>query len=290
MNRNSDNVSPIRPVTGPRSLTRLLSLFPALAAVPDGLTLAQLNATLKSPKSSLLNLLRPLVADGYLVCDNGRYRLGASIFRLAANIMAVWNFSGTLRPHLETLAQLSQESVYVGILEPAHRTIVYVDAIESPHSVRFSVPIGAERPLYNTAAGRVLLAYADPAWLDQYLKTTKLQAVTKNTISTRTDLLAELSKVRDTRVSVSLGELFAESAAIASPVFGANGKVMAAIAIGAPVVRLLPRLDELRPIISQIAARASGGTRTDLPAFGSRAAFAAQPGVSTVQPRRLDKK
>ena len=276
MKRSSSKVTPIRPVTGPRSLTRLLNLFPALAAVPKGLTLAQLNATLNSPKSSLLNLLRPLVADGYLVCDNGRYRLGSSIFRLAANIMSVWNFSGTLRPHLESLALLSRESVYVGILEPAHRTIVYVDAIESPHSVRFSVPVGAERSLYNTAAGRVLLAYAEPAWLNQYLKTTKLQAVTKSTIATRTDLLAELTKVRDTRVSVSLGELFAESAAIAAPVFGTNGKIIAAIAIGAPLVRLLPRLEELKPMISQIAARASGGTRADSPALGSRAAFAAQ--------------
>jgi len=58
-----------RKVTGPRSLMRLLGLFDALAKSKEGLTLADLNTELSSPKSSLLNLLRPLVASGYLNSD-----------------------------------------------------------------------------------------------------------------------------------------------------------------------------------------------------------------------------
>ena len=42
---------------GPRSLTRLLGLFAALARSSDGMSLADLNVVLESPKSSLLNLL-----------------------------------------------------------------------------------------------------------------------------------------------------------------------------------------------------------------------------------------
>ena len=43
-------------------------------------------------------------------------------------------------------------------------------ATATPRSVwlRFSVPIGAVRPLYATAAGRVLLAFVEPAWLEEY--------------------------------------------------------------------------------------------------------------------------
>lgn len=250
-----------RDVTGPRSLTRLLGLFDALAAAKEGLSLAELNTALRSPKSSLLNLLRPLVSDGYLNYENGRYRLGTSIFRLAGSIMSVWNFSSAYRPYLRELAQRSQESVYMGVLDRAHKTICYVDAIESPQSVRFSVPIGAVRPLYSTAAGRVLLAFVDNAWLEDYLRTTKLEAITPRTISTRSALRDELARIRQTLVSVSLGELFPESAAISSPVFGADGKIVGAIAIGAPVSRLEPRLAELRPIITEFAARASGSRR-----------------------------
>ncbi|MGE3759637.1 MAG: helix-turn-helix domain-containing protein, partial [Pseudobdellovibrionaceae bacterium] len=49
----------------PRSLARVLGLFDAIAHAGDGLTLARLSVELKSPKSSLLTLLRPLVAKGY---------------------------------------------------------------------------------------------------------------------------------------------------------------------------------------------------------------------------------
>jgi DNA-binding IclR family transcriptional regulator len=249
-------------VTGPRSLTRLLGLFDVLAKSKDGLTLAELNQALKSPKSSLLNLLRPLVVDGYLSCDNGRYRLGPSVFRLAANIMSVWNFSSTMRPFLEELAERSRESVYIGVLDTVGSVITYVDAIESPQSVRFSVPVGAARPLYSTAAGRVLLAFGDPEWVEDYLRNTRIAAYTPHTVGSRKALREELEKIRRTRISISMGETFAESGAIAAPVFGAEGKLIAAIAIGAPVTRLEPRIDELRPIITDVAARASGSTRS----------------------------
>jgi IclR family acetate operon transcriptional repressor len=258
MPNNSSSRTPARENTGPRSLTRLLGLFDALAKSSNGLTLAELNSLLESPKSSLLNLLRPLVAEGYLNHENGRYRLGPTIFRLAGNIMAVWNFSNVIRPYLEELAHRSHESVYVGVLDRAGKTITYVDSIDSPHAVRYSVPVGAVRPLYCTAAGRVLLAFADQEFQDEYLRATKLEAQTERTLTTRKGLRAELDKVVSTRVSVSIGEMFPESAAIAAPIFGANGKLVAAMAIGGPSQRLQPKLDVLIPIIADVATRASG--------------------------------
>lgn len=247
-----------RDVAGPRSLTRLLGLFDALARTSEGLTLAELNAALKSPKSSLLNLLRPLVADGYLTHDSGHYRLGPAIFRLASSIMSVWNFSKVVRPYLEELSARSRETVYLGVLDRETQQITYVDSIDATHLVRYSVPVGAARPLYCTAAGRVLLAFASPDFQDEYLRTTRLEARTPRTISTRKALVDELHRILTTRISTSIGEMFPEAAAIAAPIFGADGKVIAAMAIGAPAERIQPRLAELRPIITDVAARASG--------------------------------
>lgn len=239
---------------------RLLRLFDALAKSKDGLSLAALNMELNSPKSSLLNLLRPLVADGFLTYDSGQYRLGPAIFRLSANIMSAWNLTSTLRPYLEELAQRARESVYLGVLDKIGKVITYVDAIESPHSVRFVVPIGGVRPLYSTAAGRVLLAYADEKFQEEYFRTVKMEQLTPRTLSGRKAVKEELQRIRKTRISVSLGEMFPESAAISSPIFGAEGVAIAALAIGAPTERLNPRLAELRPVIFEVAARASGGS------------------------------
>jgi len=261
---------------GPRSLMRLLRLFDTLAKAPkDGLGLAELNQVLESPKSSLLNLLRPLVATGYLNLDSGRYKLGPSIFRLAGTIMSVWNFSNAVRPFLEELAVRSRESVYLGVLDRAGKVITYVDAIDSPHSVRYSVPVGAVRPLYCTGAGRVLLAFADKAWQDDYISTTKLVARTPRTISTQKALREELERVRRTGISVSIGEMFPEAAGISSPVFGADGTIAAAIAVGGPTERVQSRIDELRLIVTDVAARASG-----------REWEVSQPVVPAVAPQR----
>lgn len=246
--------------TGPLALSRLLGLIDALAISRDGLTLSQLNEKLQSPRSSLMNLLRPMVVDGYLACDHGRYRLGTAIFRLAGNVMSVWNFSSTLRPYLNELAQRCEESVYLGVLDKVGSVITYVDAVDSPNPVRFSVPVGAVRPLYSTAAGRVLLAFADHDWVEYYLKHTKLKAYSPYTVTSLRALRDEIARVRESRVAVSMGETFPESGALAAPIFGADGKLIAAIAIGAPVSRLEPRLDELKPIIGDIAVRASGST------------------------------
>jgi DNA-binding IclR family transcriptional regulator len=248
-------------VTGPRSLTRLLGLFDVLANSKDGMTLADLNLALQSPKSSLLNLLRPLVVDGYLTSDSGRYRLGSSIFRLAANITSAWSFSSVLRPYLDELAQLCEESVYLGVLDKLGNAVTYVDSIDSPKTVRLSVPIGAARPLFSTAAGRVLLAFGEEGWAEVYLRNLKLTAYTPYTVSSRKALREELDKIKRTRVAVSMGETFPEAGAVAAPIFGPAGNLIAAIAIGAPVSRLEPRLAELRPIIIDVAARASGSAR-----------------------------
>ena len=294
MPKNTSGRPPAREVTGPRSLTRLLGLFDALAKSSNGLTLAELNSLLESPKSSLLNLLRPLVAEGYLNHENGRYRLGPTIFRLAGNIMSVWNFSNVIRPYLEELAQRSHESVYIGVLDRANKAITYVDSIDSPHAVRYSVPIGGVRPLYCTAAGRILLAFADEEFQEEYLRTTKLEALTERTLTTRKGLRAELDKVIRTRVSVSIGEMFPESAAIAAPIFGANGKIVAAMAVGAPSQRLQPKLDVLMPIIADVATRASGiaargaaqaDAQLDPVVAGVSAGTAAKAVVSAPRPR-----
>jgi DNA-binding IclR family transcriptional regulator len=154
--------------------------------------------------------------------------------------------------------------VYIGVLDTVGNVITYVDAIESAKAVRFSVPVGAARPLYSTAAGRVLLAFGDPEWVEEYLRNTKIAAYTPYTISSRKALRDELDKIRKTRISISMGETFPESGAIAAPIFGGDGKLLAAIAIGAPVSRLESRIAELTPVITDIAGRASGSTRSML--------------------------
>ncbi len=247
-----------REMGGPRSLTRLLGLFDALAKKSDGLTLADLNGVLESPKSSLLNLLRPLVVEGYLTHTQGMYRLGPTAFRLAATMMSAWNFPKMARPYLEELAARSKETVYIGVLDRTAQVITYIDAIESAHSVRYAITVGMSRPLYCTAAGRVLLTFADEKFRESYLRSAKLVRQTPETMTDRKELLKEFDRIRRTGVAASVNQLFEGSAGLSAPIYGAEGQVIAAIAIGAPAERFESEQTKLREIILDVARKLSG--------------------------------
>ncbi len=237
---------------------RVLGLFNVIAQAGDGVTLASLSKELQSPKSSLLTLLRPLVGKGYLQHEGGMYRLGPSIFRLAAVIMASRSFPKLIRPFMQELVDRSHESVYLAVLDRQGRCVTYVEGIESPRAVRYMAPLGAPRPLYCSAAGRLLLAFEDEAWREQYVKTVQFKAVTERTLTSRVELRTELEKIRRTGIAVSLGEAVPGAAGLAAPVFDTSGKAVAALLIGAPVDRFEHELPELRKHIKEVAANASG--------------------------------
>lgn len=244
--------------TGPRSLTRLLGLFDILASEPDGMTLAELSEKLSSPKSSMLNLFRPLVTEGFLTHEHNAYKLGPAIFRLSSKIISVWNFSGLIHQYLEELSRACGESVFVGVLDKELGLITYTDSIDSLKSVRFSISVGTSRPLYCTAAGRILLTYADRDWVKDYLAEVKLEKLTPNTVANRRDLRKKLDEIRDQGFAVCFRELFEESGGAAAPVFGADGKLAAALGVGAPADRLKAKLPEITSALKEIAAKASG--------------------------------
>lgn len=244
--------------TSPRSLTRVLGLFGAIARTADGMTLARLSAELESPKSSLLTLLRPLVAKGYLTHEGGLYRLGPAIFRLAGDILSTRSFPRLIRPFMRQLVERSQESVYLAVIDKGARCVTYVEGVESPQAVRYMAPLGAPRPLYCSAAGRLLLAYADERWRDDYVRTAQLKAVTEHTLTNRAQLRKELESIRKTGLAISIGEAVPGAAGLAAPVFDADGKAAAALLIGAPVDRFKRELPALRKLMKEIATQASG--------------------------------
>ena len=242
----------------PRSLMRLLGLFAAIAKTESGLTLARLSAVLDSPKSSLLTLLRPLVAKGFLIHEGGVYRLGAAIFRLASDILSTRNFPKLVRPFMEELVARSQETVFLAVIDRDGGKVAYVEGIDSPQPVRYTTPVGSARPLYCSAAGKLLLAFQDYAWRAQYLRTVKLKPMTPRTVTSRTALRKELEKIRRTGVAISIGEAIPGAAGIAAPIFSADKSVAAALLIGAPVDRFQREQAKLRGLVKEVAAKASG--------------------------------
>lgn len=244
--------------SGPRAMSRVLKLMSVLAKAPEGLSLSDLAAALDTAKSTMLASLKPLAADDFLVVEGSLYRLGPRAFRLAAEIGSAWSLPRTLRGYLRALADRSGESAGLAVLDLEMRRSVYVDVIESARPVRYALKIGMSGPLHSTAAGRVLLAHQPKDYQDAFFKSGKLSAITSRTTTDVKTLMAQLDVVRRDGYWLSIGETIEDSGAIAAPVFGPNGDVLAALTIGAPSDRMQANLEVLREALLEIAAHASG--------------------------------
>ncbi|UUX97343.1 IclR family transcriptional regulator [Aquabacterium sp. J223] len=228
---------PVALDTGPRSLIRTLRILEQLAAVPQGATLAMLSVELQSPKSSLLGLLRPLCSYGYIVNTEGRYVLGPAAYRLGLSIMPTVSISRIATPIMRELVDRCGETVLVAVMDREAGTAVYVEKIESTQSIRYSVAIGTARPLYCSAAGRVLLAHSDEEYIERYLRRAPFTPLTPQTLTRAADLRRLLPQVREQGLSITIGEVSSDVAGFAAPIFDHQGRVIAALAMAAPVSR-----------------------------------------------------
>jgi len=243
--------------SGPRSLMRVLRTFSLLSNAPQGVSLSELTAALDTPKSSMLNLVRPLVADGYLVNEAGSYRLGPAVFRMSAAVVSSWNFSKTIRPFMEELSQRTEETVLLGVANQEAGVLTYLEIIDSPHPVRYHLPAGTTRPLYASSAGRILLAYAEPAWLDDYLGSLVIKSKTARPI-TKTWLRKQLATIREEGIEWAIDLYLAGLASVAAPVLDRGGRCIASLSIAGPSDRFRSDLAKLTSIVQEVAARASG--------------------------------
>lgn len=245
---------PVRDDSGPRSLTRLLALFEALSRARNGMTLAELNIALESPKSSLLNLLRPLVAEGFLVHSAGTYNLGPSIFRLSASVLSASTMSKVIRPFLTELVERTGESAMWGVLNREVGEVMFTDVVDSPHPLRLQIPAGVRRPLYASPTGWVLLAYAEKGWREQYLSSMVTSVQTSMPVS-RAQLLREFAKVRAEGALVSIDAAVSGVGSVSAPVFDANGDCVGALNVAGPSNRFQPNVSSLKLAVQDIAAK-----------------------------------
>jgi IclR family transcriptional regulator, acetate operon repressor len=237
----------------PRSPLRTLKLLEHLSGQQGPQTLSQLSEALQTPKSSLLALLRALVQHGYLSIEHGAYVLGPSAHRMAVAITPAFPLSLVAKPVMRELAAATGETALLATLDSETARAVYVDMVESAQIIRYTVPMGTSRPLYCTAAGRLLLAFQPDPWIEQYLSRLEPVALTPVTVIDRSVLLALLRSIRESGVSTTIGEYSSEVAGVAAAVLDQDGNLLAALTLGAPIERARANLDRLVAAIRQAA-------------------------------------
>lgn len=244
---------------GLRTPIRTLRIIEHVAASSTGRSLAQLSAALASPKSSLHGLLQSLCVHGYLIQAEGRYLIGAAATRLGLAIAPSASLIWTAKLIMCELMEESGETVMIAVLDRDALRATYVEMVESSNPIRYTVPLGTSRPLYCSAAGRVLLAFQPSAVIDSYFAEVPLKHLTRRTQTNVAELRRRLALIQDGAVSVTSGEVSDDVAGFAAPLFDQQRNVVAALVIGAPVSRAELAADKLIAAVSAAAHRISLG-------------------------------
>ncbi len=236
----------------PQSVDRIFAVLDYLAARDNqGASLAELARAVSAPKSSLISLLAGMLANGRLVKDeNGFYYLGALMYSLSMRIVGSLNLASIARPVLESLMEKTGETVLLGALAPSGDLAMYIEKVESQSALRYTVSLGEQRDLYSSGIGKMLLAHMPKPRQANYLRTHELVAYTPATITSKDELLEQLDEIRAQGYALTVGERVRGADAMAAPVFGRGGEVIAAIVVAGPSERMrMNRIADLEHLL-----------------------------------------
>ena len=219
-------------------LLRALQILQLVCASERPLTVLEISERQGVPKPTAHRLCARLEADGYLAREpSGRhFRSGPKLLAMSLNALKHDTANGERHLILESLVEQIGETcnftMHVG------HNVLYLDRVESRWPLRLHLEPGSRVPLHCTASGKLFLAALAPDRLKRQLESLSLPAHTPHTITTRTGLEEELSRIAARGYSIDNQEFLLGLVAIAVPVSNKAQRTAAAIACHAPSARL----------------------------------------------------
>ena len=216
--------------SGTQAIDRAAELLVSVVESSRPLGVGELAASSGLPKSTTSRLVGALERRG-LVQRAGDRRVapGPVLLRFAHQDRSVSLVELAL-PALRTLAELSGETINLGV--PTPLGVEHLAQEDSRHFMGGTNWVGRRVPYDSTANGKVLKAF--------------------------TSRTAEGSAIRERGYASAVDELERGLAAIAAPIFGPDGDVVAALSISGPTIRFTrERMLELAPHLITQAAQVS---------------------------------
>ncbi|MGI9606678.1 MAG: IclR family transcriptional regulator [Acidimicrobiales bacterium] len=198
---------------------------------------AELAAHLGISKSSVHRILSTLADEGVLEQDDGgRYRLGLSVFDLAAAMPTQRSLHEAVLVSMTELRSRTGETVQVGVLDG--RQVVYVERLDSPNTLRVFTELGRRNHAHCTSSGKALLAFSPVQQRNRILSGWTLPAVTEFTITDVDVLHREMAAIRRKGYAENRQESEPGVDSVAAPIRDSSGQVVASLSVAGPSERI----------------------------------------------------
>jgi DNA-binding IclR family transcriptional regulator len=224
-------------------LQRAMDVLEVIGTSTEPVSLKNITEKVGLPKSTVYRILSNLESRGYVCCSNeGGYRLGLTFLTLGQKAERGFELKRLARPHMTRLNQLTNESVHLGVL--SRNRVLYLDSIDSPHTIRLVAQIGGSNLLHCTSLGKALLIAHSDEEIRQILVEVGMERRTHYTLVTPEAFLKEMEVVRRVGFGFDDRESDNECFCIGAPIYNHLGQVLAAISVSGPISRVSRRTAE----------------------------------------------
>jgi IclR family acetate operon transcriptional repressor len=237
-------------MTGPvQSVGRAIRILELVAEHPGELGVTELGRRLGVHKATASRLVSTLAGGGLLERDpaTDKYRPGFGLVRLATTTVSDLDLVRRARPVMERLAEETQETVNLAVFDG--QEVMNIDQVAGSHAVVNVNWVGKRTPLHCTSNGKILLAHLTASDRDRILAR-PLEVRTPRTIGDPDVLRTQLRQARRQGYAYTVEELELGLNAVAAPVRGPGGGVVAAVSVAGPAYRVTTaRIPELAGIV-----------------------------------------
>ena len=213
---------------GVRSVARAVDVLSLFDRQHPARTLREIVTLTGLPKTTVVRFLATLESLG-LVTTRGEstYTVGPVFLRWVTLADVLWDVSQEARRIMRDLVDECGETVNLYVRQQNSR--VSIAQVEGTTTVRSVVEVGTPYPITGGATALVLLGGCPDSFLEE------LSAGDASLSHDR--LRSEVAGVREAGYAVTHGQRELGASAVAAPVFGADGRILAALSVSGPTPR-----------------------------------------------------
>jgi len=205
---------------------------------PGPVSIGALGMWLGLPKQTVHRIVHQLVDEG-LLCKSmagDGFTVAPRLSRLGRRVLERAVEEAPVRVILADLVETIGETCNIGILDNSE--VLYLERVECAWPLRMQLQPGSRVPPHCTGIGKMLLASLDSRARKRLVEALPLTEYTEKTITDRDVLLGELKRIRHQGYAVNDQENTAGMMGLAVPIRDREARVVAGLAVHAPVARL----------------------------------------------------
>lgn len=229
MTENSKKVEKIESVSTTFSIIEQL-------AEHDGMGVTELASNVAVAKSTIHDHLSTLRERGYIIKDNGQYKLSLRFLHFGQYVRNRRKLYRTVEEDIKEIAnETGQRTQFVAREGDMGIPLLYATGKKSMEYIGFD--IGEPMSLHSTAAGKAIFAHF-PTEVTNQMFQTEFEQITDNTITNPDTLREELELVRERGHAFNRQESFTGLKAVGVPIFDESERVVGSVSVSGPANKL----------------------------------------------------